>query len=127
MAKMGIKTQVNILHITIKRKVIFILPIALNRFVKGVVIAAQAVLTHSRDKASKAGSHFLYLGTISTSRGDSRTNITIEGKTTRQINKTDFERARDNSSLFSCNLAKAGKVTLITWSIKKRSCAPAHL
>ena len=114
MDKMGTKTQVRTVHITINLNVTDILPMAFNIFVKGVVTAANADVAEMRVSAKSAGFHLLYFGITSVNDGTSNTNNTSVGKVSKQIKKMAFETVSDNSFLLSCNLENAGNVTLMT-------------
>lgn len=110
----GTKNQVRAVHITINLNVKEIFPIALSIFVKGVVTAANAEVIEIKLSAVKAGVHLVYFGIIWVKEGASKTKSTSEGKTKRQMKKIDLETALDNSTLSSCILENAGKVTFIT-------------
>src|SRR3989344_2203221 len=112
--KKGTKIQVSTVHIIINLNVKDIFPIALRVLVKGVVMAARAEVTLNIVRAKSAPSHLLYFGIICTSDGAIITSSTSDGNTSKQTKLIAFETAFDSSRRLSCNLEKAGKVTLIT-------------
>src|SRR3989304_3555319 len=118
MAKKGTKIQERVVHITMSLKVVFIFPMEFKRLVSWVVTAAKTVLTEIRERAIRAGVHFSYLGTISIKMGAKISKPTTEGNTKKQMKKMERVVTLASSSLFSCILEKAGKVTFKTWSIK---------
>ena len=89
----GVKIQVRAVQNTMKYKVIFTLPIALRKFVRGVEIDEKTVFRAKKERDRIAGSHLEYLGIRSIKNSEYWIMKTAVGKMKKDIRNRDFSIA----------------------------------